>query len=414
MGESDLNDEIYARVTALSPEQRELLARRLKQQGIDVSSLTRPSNDSVVETPTRPEPETVAGKEMDFSLFFFSSNGETTQTGKYELIIEGAKFADRNNFTAVWTPERHFKPFGGLYPNPSVLSAALAMVTQNVQLRAGSVVLPLQNPLRTAEEWSEVDNLSRGRVGVAFASGWHPDDFVLAPDVYPQRREAMLDYIQTVRHLWKGGKLSLRNGVGEDVEVRIYPKPLQPDLPIWITASSRSTFVNAGRIGANILTGLIEHSIDGCAEKISAYRRALAEQGFDPQQGCVTVMLHTYVGADTLAVKNKVRQPFCSYLRSFLQISERQLMEAEEYGPLLNTLDEHDQDALLLYIFERYFDSRALFGTPADCARMIDRLKEIGVDEVACLLDFGLDTESILAGLTQLNILREQTQKAPA
>lgn len=412
MGESDLNDEIYARITALSPEQRELLSRKLRQKGIDVDSVTQQSNDSGINTSTYSKPKLVSSKGMAFSLFFFSSDGETTQPGKYELIVEGAKFADQHNFTAIWTPERHFKPFGGLYPNPSVLSAALAMVTQRVQLRAGSVVLPLQNPVRTAEEWSEVDNLSNGRVGVAFASGWHPDDFVLAPDVYPQRREAMLDYIQTIRHLWKGGKVSLKNGVGEEVEVRIYPIPLQADLPIWITASSRSTFVNAGRIGANILTGLIEHSIEGCAEKIAAYRNALEENGFDPQQRSVTVMLHTYVGDDTVAVKERVRQPFCSYLRSFLQISERQLLESEEHGPLLNTLDELDQDALLLYTFERYFDSRALFGTPSDCARIINRLREIGVDEVACLLDFGLDSETILGGLTHLNILRENTQKA--
>ena len=37
----------------------------------------------------------------------------------------------------------------------------------------GSVVLPLRDPIRIAEEWALVDNLSGGRVGVAFASGWH-------------------------------------------------------------------------------------------------------------------------------------------------------------------------------------------------------------------------------------------------
>ena len=41
----------------------------------------------------------------------------------------------------MWTPERHFHAFGGLYPNPAVTTAALATITSNVQLRAGSVVL---------------------------------------------------------------------------------------------------------------------------------------------------------------------------------------------------------------------------------------------------------------------------------
>jgi natural product biosynthesis luciferase-like monooxygenase protein len=417
MGESDNSDEISARISALSQEQRELLSRKLRQKGIAVESVTqRPETSRSNAADTKHQaatasPPAATAKELAFSLFFFSGNGETTERKKYDLIIECAKFADRHGFIAVWTPERHFKPFGGLYPNPSVLSAALSMVTQRIHLRAGSVVLPLQNPVRTAEEWSAVDNLSDGRVGVAFASGWHPDDFVLAPDVYPQRRELMFDEIQTIKHLWKGGAVSLRNGAGEEVEVRIYPNPLQAELPIWITAGSRETFVNAGRLGANVLTGLIEHGIDGCAEKIAAYRHALEENGHDPRERCVTVMLHTYVGEDTAAIKQKVRRPFCAYLRSFLQMSERQLSEDVRRDLSLGALDATDQEALLLHAFESYFDARALFGTPGDCERMINRLRGIGVDEVACLLDFGLDTESILEGLSYLNILRENTQR---
>ena len=63
-----------------------------------------------------------------------------------------------------------------------VTSAAVAVVTERVEIRAGSVVLPLHNPIRVAEDWSVVDNLSNGRVGLSFASGWHANDFALAPD----------------------------------------------------------------------------------------------------------------------------------------------------------------------------------------------------------------------------------------
>ncbi len=62
----------------------------------------------------------------------------------------------------MWTPERHFHSFGGLYPNPSVTSAALATI-ERVDLRAGGVVMPLHHPVRVAEEWSVVFNLSRPR-----------------------------------------------------------------------------------------------------------------------------------------------------------------------------------------------------------------------------------------------------------
>lgn len=89
---------------------------------------------------------------MDFSLFYFGNAAPrgapadpagTLGRNTYDLVLEGAKFADRNGFTAVWTPERHFSPFGGLYPNPAVTGAAIAAVTERVAIRAGSVVGPL-------------------------------------------------------------------------------------------------------------------------------------------------------------------------------------------------------------------------------------------------------------------------------
>ena len=63
------------------------------------------------------------GKPIDFNLFYWG-NDDGVGPKKYELLLEGAKFADANGFNAVWTPERHFHAFGGPYPNPSVTGAA--------------------------------------------------------------------------------------------------------------------------------------------------------------------------------------------------------------------------------------------------------------------------------------------------
>ena len=108
---------------------------------------------------------------MDFGIMFFSSADQQSDRGKYQLLIEAAKFADQNGFCCVWTPERHFHQFGGLFPNPALITAALAVATQNIQLRAGSLISPLHDTLRLAEEWSVVDNLSDGRVAISFGSG---------------------------------------------------------------------------------------------------------------------------------------------------------------------------------------------------------------------------------------------------
>src|SRR6185295_8231472 len=205
--------------------------------------------------------------------------------------------------------------FGGLYPNPSVMSAAIAALTQRIQIRAGSVVLPLHNPIRVAEEWSVVDNLSHGRVGISFASGWHADDFVFAPEQYRDRKAVMLRQIEIVRDLWRGNTHSFVGGAGNEVEVAILPRPIQPELPFWLTAAgSPETFRSAGEAGAGLLTHLLGQSIDELAEKIVIYRQAWRAQGY-AGDGHVTLMLHTFVGDDLAAVREKVREPFRNYLR---------------------------------------------------------------------------------------------------
>jgi aryl carrier-like protein len=67
-------------------------------------------------------------KKMEYSLFYFAADNSQSGQDKYRLYLEGAKFADRHDFAAVWTPERHFHESGGLYPSPSVLSASLATI----------------------------------------------------------------------------------------------------------------------------------------------------------------------------------------------------------------------------------------------------------------------------------------------
>ncbi|HYP25135.1 MAG TPA: MupA/Atu3671 family FMN-dependent luciferase-like monooxygenase [Blastocatellia bacterium] len=348
-----------------------------------------------------------ARKPMQFSLFYFSSNDSGSPEEKYRLLIEGVKFADQHGFEAVWTPERHFHEFGGLYPNPSVTSAALATITERIKIRAGSVVLPLHNPIRVAEEWALVDNLSRGRVAIAFASGWHSDDFAFMPENYDSRKEVMFDGINVVKKLWRGEPLTVRSGSNKEIDVKIFPKPVQAELPVWITAAgSPDTFARAGEIGANVLTHLLGQSLEEVAERIKLYRQSLSDHGHDPEAGRVTLMLHTFLGGDRDVVREKVREPFTNYLRSSIGLIANMVRSLNL--PLdLNNLTPQDMESLLDHAFNRYFETSALFGTTATCAEMIEELKAIGVDETACLIDFGVDTDSALAGLYLLNELKE-------
>ncbi|HEY2732891.1 MAG TPA: MupA/Atu3671 family FMN-dependent luciferase-like monooxygenase, partial [Polyangiales bacterium] len=370
-------------------------------------------------------PATSRSKPIQFSLFMWGAQ-DTASTQMYSLMLEAARFGDQHGFAAIWTPERHFHAFGGAYPNPSVTGAALAAITQRIQIRAGSCVVPLHHPARVAEEWSVVDNLSGGRVGISFASGWQPDDFLLQPANYRDNKRVMAESIDQVRRLWRGEELGFPGPLGQEVRIRTQPRPVQAELPFWITAAGHpDTFKLAGRSGANILTHLLGQSIDEVSEKIAMYRAARAEAGLDPKTGVVTLMLHTHIGESIEAVRARVREPMKAYLRSSVHLIKGFAWAFPAFkrpsGTAANPndidiggLSEEELDAVLEFAFERYFETSGLFGTPESCLAIIQKLSAIDVDDVACLIDFGVADAQVRSGLEQLARLQTLAQQPPS
>lgn len=392
------------RIRNLTPEQQELLRRRMQLRDVQNSSSGSFSSNKRSDAL---KPTSEAAAKAEFSLFFFSADVNLREDERYRLLLDSARLADANGFTAVWTPERHFQEFGGLYPNPSVLSAALAMVTQHVQLRAGSLVLPLHNAVRVAEDWALVDNLSGGRVGISFATGWHEHDYVIAPENYENRRELMFQNISLVRRLWAGEEVEIAGVGGKKVPVRTLPRPVQTELPFWVTVASERTWMRAGEAGANVLTAF-STSLDELKESIQQYRRARMENGHDPRTGIVSLMLHTYIGTDEEQVRAMVEKPMKNYLQTYIN----------QFRPMVgdNVVDPSspEMQGLLDAVFERYFNYASLLGTPEKCAALIEQLVSAGVNDLACLLDFGLDYETTMEGLHRLAALRESLQPQAA
>jgi phthiocerol/phenolphthiocerol synthesis type-I polyketide synthase D len=349
-----------------------------------------------------------SGPRMDFSLMFFGGGESEHAREKYRLVIKCARFADSHGFAAVWLPERHFTRLGCLYPNPAVLHAALARETHRIRLRAGSVVLPLHHPVRVAEEWAMVDNLSGGRVEVSFAPGWNPEDFVLAPRTYRERHETMYKGIETVERLWAGLPFEAESGDGSVVDVRIAPRPVQPRLCKWITAAANpATFQRAGQIGAHLLTHLFDLSIDRLSQMIALYRDARQQAGLDPDAGRVAVALHTFLADDLHSVRRHSYRPFCDYLKSNSGLIAKLALSR---GMTMDTagLSDRQLDQAVDLLYEKFLNGRSLLGTPETCAQRVEQLAGIGVSEVACLLDFGPEPEAILSELEPLDRLRRR------
>ena len=370
---------------------------------------------AVSSAPAQPRREVQGG--MAFSLFYWG-NDDGPGPRKYQLLLEGARFADQNGFVAVYTPERHFHAFGGPYPNPAVSGAAIAAVTKNISVRAGSCVLPLHHPARVAEEWAVIDNLTAGRAGLAIASGWQPDDFVLRPEnAPPNNKTAMIEGIDQLRRLWRGETVDFPRAGGGTFGVVTQPRPVQKELPLWMTvAGNPDTWVEAGRLGMNVLTHLLGQSIETVEQRIKEYHAALRSVGHDPAKFTVTLMLHTCLAEDRETAREIAREPMKNYLRSAAALVKQYAWDFPAFrkpagmtNPMaidLGTLSEEELDGILEFAFLRYFEDSGLFGSMEDAIARVEHLKTIGVGEVACLIDYGIAPEQVMAGFPMLARLR--------
>ena len=351
-----------------------------------------------------------SAKHLDFSVFYFGNYDANNAAGKYQLLMDGAQYADAHGFSSVWIPERHFDEFGGFSPNPAVLAAAIARETKRIQICAGSVVAPLHDPIRIVEEWSLVDNLSDGRVGISFASGWHPNDFVFAPNSFSENRNVMFESIKTVKHLWSGGSISRKGGNNSDVVLRTFPRPKQEQVPIWLTVvNNPDSYQKAGEFGLNILTNLMGQSLDDLANNIRRYKQAYAAHGHDLSQARITVLIHTYLEDNAEQAIEEARKPMCDYLLSSIHLFQKM---ASGLGPVqdINRASKEDKDFIVNKAYEKYVATSALIGSAATVEPIVDVMLQMGVTELACFIDFGVSAQKVLESLPHINKLKDVYQ----
>ncbi len=332
---------------------------------------------------------------MQLSLFYFADQASRSEPG-YQLLLDGARLADQLGLTAVWTPERHFSGFGGHYANPAVTGAAVAAVTSRIGIRAGSVAVPLHHLVRVAEEWAMVDQLSGGRAGLSLAPGGSKSDFVLNPGAYAERKRLVAAAVEQLRSLWRG-EPHRTDAIEPGGRYPVSPTPFRAPLPLWLTtAGDPATFQAAGGARTGVLTHLMRQTLLELRERITLYRRALAEAG-TAWPGHVTLMVHTYVDVSVERALERAREPLERYL-----VSAMGLLRPEAGA---NGGGRRAARLAVRTAADRYLGEDGLVGSVASLRPALDRYREAGVDELACLIDFGVPLDEAIEGIGRLGEL---------
>lgn len=342
--------------------------------------------------------------DIEFSVMFFSDlRPEISNAEKYAFTRDISVWADQEGFAAIYLPERHFSEFGATYANSAVMASYLIAQTQRIRFRTAGVSLPLHHPAEVVEWWAMNDILSGGRVDLGFGSGWNRPDFIYAPDHYEDRREICLERIPQVQQLWRGETVEFPGVDGEMVPIQVFPRPLQPELNVWmLVAQNTEAFADAGRRGYNVFTMLYGYDLQALAEKIQAYRAGRKEGEHDPETGIVSLMLHTLVHEDRQSVDQAVKKPFKAYLKTSMNAHLKAGLGKESGTAEISVAEK---EKMLEYAYQRYYKTGALFGSVDEAKAVVDEAIRAGVNDIACLLDFGVDYSMVKESLPYLKQL---------
>jgi alkanesulfonate monooxygenase SsuD/methylene tetrahydromethanopterin reductase-like flavin-dependent oxidoreductase (luciferase family) len=215
----------------------------------------------------------------------------------YRAYVDTMIYAEQCGFDWVGCNEHHFSPYG-LMANCNVIGGALAYSTGRMRIAMMGNLVPLNNPLRIAEEYAMLDCMSGGRLIAGLMRGI-PHEYIaynIPPgESWERQREGIALILKAWTEPepfgWEGEHFRFR-------QVSIWPKPLQkPHPPLVISASSLESARFAGEMKATMGMVLIS-DLAMAKECIAVYREAARGAGWEPKAENILVGMHTCI-ADT-------------------------------------------------------------------------------------------------------------------
>jgi probable F420-dependent oxidoreductase len=202
--------------------------------------------------------------EMKVGLFVPLGNGNANA----EILRTLGREAEARGFESIWVAEHVvlFDDYDSQYPyaadgrfpaggdagllEPLVALTYLAAVTDRIRLGTGICLVPQRNPVYTAKQVVDLDNLSGGRVDFGIGVGWLKEEFDVVAAEFAHRGARTDEYLQVMRTLWTDETSSFKGEHYELRECRMYPKPVQqPHPPIHVGGESDAALRRVARHG---------------------------------------------------------------------------------------------------------------------------------------------------------------------
>ncbi len=224
--------------------------------------------------------------------------------------VQMARFAEQVGLDSYAFGERHAGHI--LSPSSGVLLGAAAATTSRIRLQTGVCVLPILDPVRVAEDFATVDQLSRGRLELTIGKGNEARQFPLFGLDQDDRDELLSEKYELLRRLWREEDVTWSGRSRPALEhATTLPRPFAGAPRIWHgSATTLSSVALAARWGDPLFSANAIQPRENYKRLIDAYREQYAAHGHDPR--------YAYVGAGS----------------SFLFIADTTQQAKEQFGPV--------------------------------------------------------------------------------
>ena len=326
------------------------------------------------------------------TFFFFQAAPGYTHADIIHRELEQIEWTEELGFDEVWFTEHHFIDYG-LSVDPSSLAAAAAARTRRVRIGLAAAILPFHHPLRLAEQMALVDIISNGRLDVGVGRGNRPAEFAGYRVPQIESRDRFDETVEIMRLAWTQERFSFHGRFFDYGDVRVIPKPLQrPHPPIYQVCVSKDGIENTALRGWPMLNSVLTGPVDQLVGNRDTYVAALQKAGRDePEIASLLrrwgVSRQIYVADTDARALEEAKAAELWYQESFRKfvVPER----IEDAHPSLQPGFRAMAEKLGRVTWDGLVRETLAFGSPDTVARHIGYMRELGVGQVLCWMNFG-------------------------
>jgi len=233
---------------------------------------------------------------------------------RVQEILEMGRLADEVGLDVLALGEHHRPDY--VISAPEVMLAAVAAQTKNIRLSSAVTVLSSVDPVRTFQNFATVDLISGGRAEILAGRGSFIESFPLFGQDLKDYDALFIEKLKLLLEINKNEVVSWKGKHRPDINAKgVYPRPLQPQLPIWIgVGGTPASVVRAGQLGLPLTIAILGGAPAQYVAFTDLYRQAYREAGHDEANQQIAINCHFHLAEDSQQASDEFFPPYSAIM----------------------------------------------------------------------------------------------------